>query len=73
MVWDRKIKTPQSRYGMATSPILHKNKVILVLDDDSRDESRLLAVNSDTGQTGLGAASVIIQVRLVHAYDMASW
>ena len=51
MVWDRKIKTPQSRYGMATSPILHKNKVILVLDDDSRDESRLLAVNSDTGQT----------------------
>jgi outer membrane protein assembly factor BamB len=50
-VWDRKIKTPQSQFGMATSPILYKDKVILVLDDDSRDASRLLAVNRDTGET----------------------
>jgi outer membrane protein assembly factor BamB len=50
-VWDRKIKTPKSRYGMATSPILHKDKLILVLDNDANDASRLLAVNQDTGET----------------------
>jgi outer membrane protein assembly factor BamB len=49
-VWYRIIKTPNNEYGMATSPILYKNNVILVLDDDSR-ASRLLAVNQDTGET----------------------
>jgi outer membrane protein assembly factor BamB len=50
-VWDRKIKTPQSWYGTATSPVLYQDKVILVLDDNSKTDSRLLAVNRDTGET----------------------
>jgi len=49
-VWNRKIKTPKSQYGMATSPILYEDKVILVLDGNA-GESRLLAVNRDTGAT----------------------
>ena len=49
-VWQRKIDTPKSKYGMATSPILYKDKVILVLDGDG-NSSRLLAVRRDTGQT----------------------
>ena len=50
-VWDRKIKTPKSWYGVATSPVLYQDKVILVLDDSNKTASRLLAVNRDTGQT----------------------
>ena len=50
-VWYRIIKTPQNHYGMATSPVLYQDKVILVLDDNSMTVSRLLAVNRDTGQT----------------------
>jgi len=50
-VWDRKIKTPDNHYGMATSPILYKDRVFLVLDNDSNDASRLLAVSRDTGET----------------------
>ncbi|GAH85938.1 unnamed protein product, partial [marine sediment metagenome] len=49
-VWHRKIDTPKSKYGMATSPILYEDKVILVLDGDG-GSSRLLAVNRDTGET----------------------
>jgi outer membrane protein assembly factor BamB len=49
-LWYRIIKTPQNQYGMATSPILYQNMVILVLDDN-RGASRLLAVNQDTGET----------------------
>ena len=49
-VWQHKIETPKSKYGMATSPILHEDKVIMVLDGDS-GSSRLLAVNRDTGET----------------------
>ncbi|MHC4175243.1 MAG: outer membrane protein assembly factor BamB family protein, partial [Planctomycetota bacterium] len=49
-VWQRKIETPKSKYGMATSPILHKEKVIMVLDGDG-GSSRLLAVHRDTGET----------------------
>jgi outer membrane protein assembly factor BamB len=49
-VWRRKIDTPESKYGMATSPILYKDTVILVLDGDN-GKSRLLAVHKDTGQT----------------------
>ncbi|MBN2130676.1 MAG: PQQ-binding-like beta-propeller repeat protein [Sedimentisphaerales bacterium] len=49
-VWQRKIDMPRSKYGMATSPILYEDKVILALDgDDGR--SRLLAVHRDTGET----------------------
>jgi outer membrane protein assembly factor BamB len=49
-VWQRKIDTPRSKYGMATSPILYKDKVIMVLDSDG-GSSRLLAVHRDTGAT----------------------
>ena len=49
-VWRRKTETPRSKYGMATSPILYKDKVIMVLDGDG-GSSRLLAVNCYTGKT----------------------
>jgi len=49
-VWQRRIDTPQSKYGAATSPILYGDKVILVLDGDG-GSSRLLAVQRDTGET----------------------
>ncbi|MHC4438163.1 MAG: outer membrane protein assembly factor BamB family protein [Planctomycetota bacterium] len=49
-IWQRKINTPRSKYGMATSPILHEDKVIMVLDGDG-GSSRVLAVNCNTGQT----------------------
>ena len=49
-VWQRKIDTPPSKYGMATSPIFYKDKVIMVLDGDG-GSSRLLAVDCNTGQT----------------------
>ena len=49
-LWQRKIDTPKSKYGMATSPILYEDKVIMVLDGDG-GSSRLLAVNCDTGET----------------------
>ena len=49
-MWQRRIDTPQSKYGMATSPILYRDVVILILDGDD-GKSRLLAVHRDTGQT----------------------
>lgn len=49
-IWQRKIDTPRSKYGMATSPILYKDKVIMVLDGDG-GSSCLLAVNKVTGET----------------------
>jgi outer membrane protein assembly factor BamB len=49
-VWQRKIDTPKNKYGMAISPILYEDKVILVLDSDG-GSSRLLAVNRNTGDT----------------------
>jgi outer membrane protein assembly factor BamB len=49
-IWQRKIETPKSKYGTATSPILYKDKLILVLDGDG-GSSCLLAVDRDTGKT----------------------
>ncbi|OHB65602.1 MAG: hypothetical protein A2Y77_10955 [Planctomycetes bacterium RBG_13_62_9] len=49
-VWQRRLDTPPSKYGVATSPILYEDKVILVLDGDG-GSSRLLAVHRDTGET----------------------
>ena len=49
-VWQRKIDTPKSKYGMATSHILYADKVIMVLDGDG-GSSCLLAVHRDTGKT----------------------
>jgi outer membrane protein assembly factor BamB len=50
VVWQRKIDTPKSKYGMATSPILYQDKVIMVLDGDG-GSSCLLAVHRDSGRT----------------------
>jgi outer membrane protein assembly factor BamB len=62
-VWQRRIATPPSKYGVATSLILYQDKVILVLDGDGGSgsqtrssafgvpSSRLLAVHRDTGAT----------------------
>ena len=49
-VWEHPIDAPKSQYGMATSPILYEDTVIMVLDDNG-GASRLLAVNRDTGKT----------------------
>ena len=49
-LWQRKIDTPRNKYGMATSPIVYRDTVIMVLDNDG-GSSRLLAVHRDTGQT----------------------
>lgn len=49
-VWRRPLPTPPSKYGMATSPVLYGNKLILVLDGD-QGGSRLLAVEQSTGKT----------------------
>ena len=49
-VWQRRIDTPRNHFGIATSPILYKDTVIMVLDDNG-GRSRLLAVNRDTGKT----------------------
>ncbi|MEJ2703836.1 MAG: PQQ-binding-like beta-propeller repeat protein, partial [Sedimentisphaerales bacterium] len=49
-IWHRKIDMPKSKYGMATSPIVFEEKVILVLDADD-GTSRLLAIDRDTGKT----------------------
>jgi len=49
-LWQRKIDTPRSKYGVASSPIVHQDKIILVLDGDG-GTSRLLAIDRDTGHT----------------------
>ncbi|MHC4202755.1 MAG: outer membrane protein assembly factor BamB family protein, partial [Planctomycetota bacterium] len=49
-IWSRKLETPRNDFGTATSPILYKDKVILLLDDNSGN-SRLLAVKRRTGET----------------------
>jgi outer membrane protein assembly factor BamB len=42
-VWRRRLDLPKSKYGVATSPIVYGDTVILVLDGDD-GSSRLLAV-----------------------------
>lgn len=54
--WQQPIPTPKSMYGMSTSPILHEDKVILVLDDDENlpdsqfSRSRVVAFDKATGE-----------------------
>lgn len=54
-VWTKEIPTPKSMYGTSTSPILHGELLILVLDDDANLEgsrlsrSRIVALNRKTG------------------------
>lgn len=50
LVWERRLAPPRSKYGMATSPILHGDTLFLVLDSDDRS-SRLLALDKHTGET----------------------
>ena len=54
-IWKKPIPTPQTLYGMATSPIGFENTVIMVLDDDRNlpdsplSRSRVVAFDKDTG------------------------
>lgn len=54
--WRRPLPTPRSLYGSAASPILYRDLVLLVLDDDTNlpgsklSQSRLLAVRRATGE-----------------------
>jgi outer membrane protein assembly factor BamB len=56
-LWQKPIPTPQSLYGVATSPILHGQRLILVLDDDANLEdsklsrSRVIALDRGTGES----------------------
>ena len=49
-IWQRKLPVPGSKYGPASSPILHRETVILALDGDT-GSSRLMALDRDTGKT----------------------
>lgn len=54
-LWRKPIPTPQSMYGVATSPILHEDRLILILDDDADlpgsklSQSRVIALDKATG------------------------
>lgn len=56
-LWKRPIPTPESLYGMSTSPIGYQDKLILVLDnDDNLDDSKLskskvIALDKESGET----------------------
>jgi len=55
--WKKPIPTPKSMYGVSTSPILHEQRLILVLDDDADlpgsrlSRSRVMALDKTTGET----------------------
>ncbi len=54
--WKKPIRTPKSMYGVATSPILYGQRIILVLDDDANLEgsklsrSKVIALDCATGE-----------------------
>lgn len=56
-IWKKRIPTPKTLYGMATSPIAYGNSLILVLDNDANlpdsklSQSKILAVDRSTGET----------------------
>lgn len=56
LLWEQPLPTPQSLYGMSTSPIVHDNLVILVLDDDANlpdsqlSRSRIVAWDKGSGE-----------------------
>lgn len=53
--WKRAIPTPRSLYGVSTSPILYRERLLLVLDDDANladsplSRSKVLALDRATG------------------------
>lgn len=55
-LWRKPIPTPKSMYGVATSPILHEDLLILILDDDADlpdsklSRSKVIALNKATGE-----------------------
>ena len=55
--WAKAIPTPRSMYGVATSPILHGSRLILVLDDDANlkdsklSRSKVMALDCMSGDT----------------------
>ena len=55
-LWRQAIPQPQSMYGVATSPILHEQRLILVADDDANlpdsklSRSKVLAFDKTTGE-----------------------
>jgi outer membrane protein assembly factor BamB len=55
-LWQKPIPTPKSMYGVATSPILHEQQLILVLDDDvdlpgsKLSRSKVVAFDKATGE-----------------------
>lgn len=54
--WKKPIPTPRSMYGVSTSPILHGQRLILVLDDDANmadsrlSRSKVIALECATGE-----------------------
>jgi outer membrane protein assembly factor BamB len=56
-LWQKAIPTPQSMYGVSTSPILHERRLILVVDDDANladsklSRSKVVALDKATGDT----------------------
>lgn len=48
--WRKPMPTPKNHYGTASSPILHGDALILVVDTDGGD-SHLLALDRKTGET----------------------
>ncbi len=55
-LWKKAIPTPNTLYGMSTSPILHGDHLILVLDNDANlpgsrlSQSRIIACNKTNGE-----------------------
>ncbi|MEY4568208.1 MAG: hypothetical protein RLY14_3178, partial [Planctomycetota bacterium] len=55
--WERRLATPKSLYGVTTSPIVHDNRLFLVIDDDNNlpgsaaSASRVMAVRCHDGET----------------------
>ncbi len=54
--WEKPIPTPKTLYGVSTSPILHNDLLILVLDNDANlpdsrvSQSKIIALNKATGE-----------------------
>jgi outer membrane protein assembly factor BamB len=55
-LWHKAMTPPQSMYGVSTSPILHEQRLILVLDDDANlpdsklSRSKVIALDKATGE-----------------------
>ena len=57
LLWQRQLAVPRTLYGTSSSPIIHGNLLLLVLDDDQNlpnsrlSRSKVLAGEQTTGQT----------------------